>query len=75
MPRVLIAFEPPDGGVPEHVLQLTLNLSREGWTVEIAGPSEATIYPRLAAAGVSIHRIAVERGSGRTSARCAGCGR
>jgi glycosyltransferase involved in cell wall biosynthesis len=65
MHRVLIAFEPPDGGVAEHVLQLALGLPKHGWTAEVAGPEEATIYARLESAGVPVHRTALERGFGR----------
>jgi glycosyltransferase involved in cell wall biosynthesis len=57
VPRVLIAFEPPDGGVPEHVCELALGLPERGWDVEVAGPTEASIYPRLASASARIHRI------------------
>jgi glycosyltransferase involved in cell wall biosynthesis len=58
MERVLIAFEPPDGGVPEHVAHLALGAPPHGWDVEVAGPQQATVYPQLEAAGVPIHRIA-----------------
>jgi glycosyltransferase involved in cell wall biosynthesis len=61
MPRVLLAFEPPDGGVAEHVGHLATHLAPHGWEVEVAGPQEATIYPRLAAAGVTVHRLPLTR--------------
>lgn len=65
MRRVLIAFEPPDGGVAEHVLHLALGLPEHGWIPEVAGPAEATIYSRLASAGVRVHRTELERGFAR----------
>jgi len=66
MPRALIAFEPPDGGVAEHVGQLAVGLPAHGWEVEVAGPDAATIYPRLDDAGVPVHRIGgLDRGYGR----------
>ena len=55
MPRALLVFEPPDGGVAEHVLQLARLLPGLGWDVTVAGPSEArdavqdamvAVYPR-----------------------------
>jgi glycosyltransferase involved in cell wall biosynthesis len=61
MPRVLLAFEPPDGGVAEHVGQLATRLSTHAWDVEVAGPHEASIYARLAAAGVVVHRLPLRR--------------
>jgi glycosyltransferase involved in cell wall biosynthesis len=64
--RVLLVFEPPDGGVPENVLALARGLARSGWEAEVAGPPEATIHPALEAAGVPIHRVAqIRRGYGR----------
>ncbi len=61
MPRVLLALEPPDGGVAENVAQLALHLGAHGWDVEVAGPPEAVIYPRLASAGVPVHRLPLFR--------------
>lgn len=52
-----MVFEPPDGGVPEHVSQLARYLPRNGWEVEVAGPAVATVYPRLAKLGVRAHRV------------------
>jgi len=65
MPHVLIAFEPPDGGVAEHVLELALGLSDRGWQVEIAAPAATTIDSRLSRARIRVHRVELERGFGR----------
>ncbi|MGO9249766.1 MAG: glycosyltransferase [Solirubrobacteraceae bacterium] len=62
MPRVLLAFEPPDGGVAENVGQLALGLSSHGWEAEVAGPGDAAPYAQLEAAGVPVHRLALGRG-------------
>ena len=64
MPRVLLIFEPPDGGVAENVAQLALRLGDHGYDVEAAGPMEAITYGRLAAAGVPVHRLPLVRGYG-----------
>ena len=57
MPRVLLVFEPPDGGVAEHVLQLATRLPAEGVEVFVAGPVESLIYPALEEAGVPFERL------------------
>jgi glycosyltransferase involved in cell wall biosynthesis len=64
MPRCLLVFEPPDGGVAENVLQLALGLREHGWEAWAAGPREAIIYPELEAAGVPIARLPLVRGYG-----------
>jgi glycosyltransferase involved in cell wall biosynthesis len=61
MARVLLAFEPPDGGVTENVLRLALGLGAHGHAVEVAGPRDAIVYPALSAAGIRIHRTAQSR--------------
>jgi glycosyltransferase involved in cell wall biosynthesis len=61
MARVLLAFEPPDGGVAEHVLQLAGGLGAHGHAVEVAGPAEAIVYPALRDVGIPIHRTAQSR--------------
>jgi hypothetical protein len=61
MPRVLLAFEPPDGGVPENVAQLALGLGAHGWETEVAGPEQASPYERLEAAGIPVHRLTLAR--------------
>jgi glycosyltransferase involved in cell wall biosynthesis len=62
VPRALLVFEPPDGGVAENVLQLALRLARHGWQPEVAGPPRAMPYERLDAAGVPVHRLPFVRG-------------
>jgi glycosyltransferase involved in cell wall biosynthesis len=64
MPRALLAFEPPDGGVAENVAQLALGLRAHGWEPAVAGPPAATPYQRLEAAGVPVHRLPLSRGFG-----------
>lgn len=73
MARVLLTFEPPDGGVAEHVLQLARALPQRGFEVELAGPLDAPfVYEQLGDA-VPIHRIDFRRGYGdpRADARSA----
>lgn len=42
--------------------QLALRLAAHGFEPEVAGPVEALTYPRLAAAGVPVHRLPLVRG-------------
>ena len=62
MRRVLLAFEPPDGGVAEQVLQLARLLPEHGWEPTVAGPRDAIVYPALEEAGVRIERLDIDRG-------------
>jgi glycosyltransferase involved in cell wall biosynthesis len=64
MRRVLLAFEPPDGGVAENVAQLADGLGRWGWEVELAGPRQSAILDRASAAGIVVHRVDWTRGYG-----------
>ncbi|HEX3317802.1 MAG TPA: hypothetical protein VHR88_07275 [Solirubrobacteraceae bacterium] len=73
MARVLLAFEPPDGGVAENVAQLALGLGAHGYAVEVAGPARSPAYPGLEAAGVLVHRTAWSRSYRRPDASCALC--
>jgi glycosyltransferase involved in cell wall biosynthesis len=57
MARVLMLFEPPDGGVAENAMQLALHLGAHGHEVEVAGPPESLVYPRLDEAGVPVRRL------------------
>ncbi len=61
MARALLAFEPPDGGVPANVAQLALGLPAHGWEIEVAGPLQASIYGQLERAGVPVHRLPLVR--------------
>lgn len=68
MPGILLVFEPPDGGVAECVGRLALGAGEHGWAVEVAGPREALPYPAIAAQGIPIHRLPLQRGYGRPGA-------
>lgn len=63
--RVLHTFEPPDGGVAEHVVQAALHLGEHGHEVLVAGPRETAWYAPLQAAGIPVHPLPVGRGYGR----------
>lgn len=67
MPRVLQLFEPPDGGVARHVLDLALGLGEHGWDVELAGSADAIIWPEVEAAGLPVHRFGFVHGYRRPS--------
>ena len=49
--RILQLFQPPDGGVPEHVRQLTVGLLSRGHEVVVAGPPDAQIREAVGEAG------------------------
>ncbi len=55
--RVLELFEPPDGGVAEHVRLLAPGLARHGFEVEVAGPADAKPRAELEAAGIRYHPL------------------
>ena len=57
MARILHAFEPPHGGVAEHVRSLSLSLKGKGHEVTVAGPLESQIYPELETAGIPVARL------------------
>lgn len=57
MARILQAFEPPHGGVAEHVRALSLSLRERGHEVTVAGPLESQIYPELERAGIHFERL------------------
>lgn len=67
MPRVLQLFEPPDGGVAQHVLDLSLGLGDHGWEVELAGSGDAIIWPTVEQAGLTVHRFGFVHGYRRPS--------
>lgn len=62
MPRVLLVFEPPDGGVPEAVRHLVAGLPALGWEVEVAAPPASQIDPQLRGMGAPVHRLSFRRG-------------
>lgn len=64
MRRVLLAYEPPDGGVAENVAQLALGLSAHGWQPTVVGPLESTIYERFEGAPIDVFRLPFSRGFG-----------
>jgi glycosyltransferase involved in cell wall biosynthesis len=57
----LEVYEPPEGGVPEHVLLLALGLRERGFEVELAGPPDSLIYARAREAGIRVHTLAFRR--------------
>lgn len=59
-PRVLQVFQPRSGGVPSHVLELTLGLRRRGWAAEVAGPTDSAVWPALVDAGVPVHALPLD---------------
>jgi glycosyltransferase involved in cell wall biosynthesis len=63
VPRCILIFEPPDGGVAENVMQLALGLPERGFDVTLAGPQDALPYAELEGT-VDIHRLPFERGYG-----------
>jgi glycosyltransferase involved in cell wall biosynthesis len=50
--RALQVFDPPGGGVPEHVHQLTVGLMERGFDITVAGPPDAASRSSLEARGV-----------------------
>ena len=60
-PLALEVFEPPDGGVAEHVLTLCRGLQARGFAVAAAGPPEAQIYSELESDGIEVHRVRFRR--------------
>jgi glycosyltransferase involved in cell wall biosynthesis len=64
VPRCLLAFEPPDGGVAENVMRLAIGLPERGWEPWVAGPEEAIVHPVLERARVPTARLPLVRGYG-----------
>ena len=56
---VLQAFQPPDGGVPEHVFQLAAGLVERGRRVIVAGPADAALRPRIEELGARYAPVAL----------------
>ena len=63
MRRILQVFEPQEGGVPEHVLKLSVGLLARGWRVEVAGPATSPFVRHFVEADVPMHRLPLTRGS------------
>lgn len=63
--RVLLAFEPPDGGVADNALYLARGLASHGWAPEVAGPPGSSVRAAIEAAGVLYHEVALSRGYAR----------
>lgn len=61
MRRCLLLFEPPDGGVPAHVLELARGLGQHGWTPVVAGPAEAAAYAAFENEGIEVTRLPMGR--------------
>jgi glycosyltransferase involved in cell wall biosynthesis len=66
--RVLLAFEPPDGGVAENVAQLALGLREHDFEPHVAGPPQAATRARLEDAQVPFHPLPFRRGIGNPAA-------
>jgi hypothetical protein len=70
--RVLQVFEPHEGGVPEHVLQLSVGLRDRGWRVDVAVPAASPFVDRFADARLTVHRMPLKRRPGRADVASAG---
>lgn len=62
MRRVLLVFDPPDGGVAENVRRLALGLREHGWEPWVCGPEDSIIYDDLRAAQVPFARLPLRPG-------------
>jgi glycosyltransferase involved in cell wall biosynthesis len=61
MPRCLLVFEPPDGGVPEHVALLATGLRTRGWETAVVAPPRSIIDDRLEDHGTRNLRMPFQR--------------
>jgi glycosyltransferase involved in cell wall biosynthesis len=68
MPRVLQVLQPESGGVPVHVLALSLGLKARGWALEVATCATSVIASPLATAGVPVHVVSFSGTPGRFDA-------
>jgi glycosyltransferase involved in cell wall biosynthesis len=57
--RIVEVFEPPEGGLPEHVCDLATGLAARGHAVTAVGPPNARVRRRLVAGGVEYRPVAV----------------
>ena len=71
LPPVLQVAQPDEGGVPEHVLRLSLGLQERGWPVQAAVPPTSAIKPALEGAGIPVHDLPMGRAPGPADARAA----
>ena len=69
--RVLVVFEPLEGGVPAHVLELAARLRAHGWEAEVAGPAGSPWLARLSDAGLSVYDLPFARPPGPGALRAA----
>lgn len=63
MSRLLVAFNYPDGGAAENVVQLAHGLGDHGWEIELVGPLRASVYDRIPAS-IRVHRLPLTAGYG-----------
>lgn len=68
---VLQIFQPLEGGVPEHVLQLATGLPAHGWEVEVAAPIGTPFQAPLVRTGVRVHSLPMARAPGVSDLRAA----
>src|SRR5438067_3669454 len=57
--RVLEVFDPPQGGVPEHVRLLAQGMLEQGHEVTVAGPADAAPRARLESSGVEFIELPI----------------
>ncbi len=57
--RIVEVFEPPEGGLPEHVCDLSTGLAARGHAVIAVGPPGARVRTRLVAGGVDYRPLSV----------------
>jgi glycosyltransferase involved in cell wall biosynthesis len=57
--RIVEVFEPPEGGLPEHVCDVSIGMAARGHTMIAVGPPDARVRPRLVAGGVDYRPVGV----------------
>jgi glycosyltransferase involved in cell wall biosynthesis len=60
----VLLFEPADGGVPEHVLQLALGLRERGWAPHVIAPEGCSVERDLSESGLPLTRLRLRTGYG-----------
>ena len=68
---VLQVFQPLEGGVPEHVLQLASGLPTHGWKVDVVAPVGTPFLPALERTGARVHSVPMTRAPAASDARAA----